>query len=176
MATSAEEPQPWDMESPMRSLGFHSSQVKVPPAASDVGPARNGGVGERLHHRLGKIRRRQGAHEFEAVVGPQVDTEAVHVRTDRRHVRRRDHPVGQRQRVGLLRGAATLGAAGVDAVYIDTVGAPRVALTAPASWTARARWATAPAASPATSASWATRLKALTASTLLAVSAATERS
>ena len=34
MATSAEEPQPCDMESPMRSLGFHSSQVKVPPAAT----------------------------------------------------------------------------------------------------------------------------------------------
>ena len=34
MATSAEDPQPWDNESPMRSLGFHTSQVKVPPAAT----------------------------------------------------------------------------------------------------------------------------------------------
>ncbi len=34
MATSAEEPQPWDMESPMRSLGFQTSQVKVPPACT----------------------------------------------------------------------------------------------------------------------------------------------
>ena len=34
MATSAEEPQPCDIESPIRSLGFHSSQVKVPPAAT----------------------------------------------------------------------------------------------------------------------------------------------
>ena len=34
MATSAEDPQPWDMESPMRSLGVQTSQVNVPPAAT----------------------------------------------------------------------------------------------------------------------------------------------
>ena len=33
MATSAEDPHPCDMESPMRSLGAQVSQVKVPPAA-----------------------------------------------------------------------------------------------------------------------------------------------
>ncbi len=34
MATSADEPQPCDMESPIRSLGDQVSQVKVPPAAT----------------------------------------------------------------------------------------------------------------------------------------------
>ena len=32
MATRAEEPHPWDMLSPIRSLGVQVSQVKVPPA------------------------------------------------------------------------------------------------------------------------------------------------
>ncbi len=31
MATRAEEPHPWDMLSPIRSLGVHVSQVNVPP-------------------------------------------------------------------------------------------------------------------------------------------------
>ena len=34
MATSADEPQPCDIESPIRSLGDQTSQVKVPPAAT----------------------------------------------------------------------------------------------------------------------------------------------
>ena len=34
MATRAEDPHPCDMESPIRSLGRQTSQVKVPPAAT----------------------------------------------------------------------------------------------------------------------------------------------
>ena len=34
MATSAEEPHPCDMESPIRSLGRQTSQVNVPPEAT----------------------------------------------------------------------------------------------------------------------------------------------
>ena len=34
MATSAQEPQPWDMLSPISSLGTQISQVNVPPAAT----------------------------------------------------------------------------------------------------------------------------------------------
>ena len=123
MATRAEEPQPCDMESPIRSLGFHSSQVKVPPAATMWAQPGNRGVGERVHHGLGQVRCREGTHELEPVIGSEVDAEARHVRADFRHVGRRHHAVGERQRVGLLRGAAALGAVGVDAVHVDAVGA-----------------------------------------------------
>ena len=34
IATSAEDPHPCDMESPIRSLGDHCSQVNVPPTAT----------------------------------------------------------------------------------------------------------------------------------------------
>ena len=79
MATSAEEPQPWDMESPMRSLGFHTSQVKVPPAATMwAQPGMEVSVSS-VHHGVGQVRRRQAAQELEAVVGPDVDAEAGHV-------------------------------------------------------------------------------------------------
>ncbi len=76
MATSAEEPQPWDMESPMRSLGLQTSQVKVPPAATMwAQPGMEVSVSS-VHHGLGHARRRQPAEELEAVVRADVDAEA----------------------------------------------------------------------------------------------------
>ena len=60
MATSADEPQPCDMESPIRSLGDQISQVKVPPAATMWAQPGTGRVGERAHHHVGPVRRGRG--------------------------------------------------------------------------------------------------------------------
>ena len=109
MATSAEEPQPWDMESPMRSLGFQTSQVKVPPAATMWAQPGHGGVGQRVHHRLGHAGRGEPTQELETVVGPDVDAQArPRRRPTRGHVGGRHDAVGERQRVGLLGGVAAL--------------------------------------------------------------------
>ena len=134
MATSAEEPQPCDMESPIRSLGCHISQVKVPPAATmwaQPGMDASVSVCTMASVMPAAARARQ---ELEAVVGGQVDAEAGHVVTHRGQVRGRHHAVGQCQRVGLLRGVPALRAVGVDAVDVDPVGAPqgRVDRRAPA--------------------------------------------
>ena len=128
IATSAEEPQPWDRESPMRSLGFQTSQVKVPPAATMWAQPGMDGVGEETHHGRGHVRRRQSAQELEAVVRADVDAEAGHVAPDGGQVGGRHHAVGERQCVGLLRGVGTLRAVGIDAVHVDAVGAAQRAV------------------------------------------------
>ena len=178
MATSAEEPQPCDMESPMRSLGFHSSQVKVPPTATMwAQPGMEASVSV-CTTASGRPAAASAAQELEAVVGPDVDAEARHV--GRRP--RRGRPPARRRRPAparwppARRGRSGAPSASTPSTY-DAVGPPqhgvdrRRQLGRP-----RLVGLRAPASSPARAASCATRLNAFTASTLLAVSAATERS
>ena len=47
-----------------------------PAGLHDVGPAGNGGVGQRVHHGLGHAGRGEPAQELEPVVGPDLDAEA----------------------------------------------------------------------------------------------------
>ena len=68
MATSAEEPQPCDMESPIRSLGLPDLPGEGPAGGHDVGPAGDGRVGQGVHHGVGHARGGQRTEELEAVV------------------------------------------------------------------------------------------------------------
>ena len=123
MATSAEEPQPWDMESPIRSLGFQTSQVKVPPDATmwaQPGVEVSVSVCTMASGRPATASPRSSSSPW---FGPDVDAQAGHVGTDRGQVRRRHHAVGERQCVGLLRRVTARRTVGVDAVHIRAVGA-----------------------------------------------------
>ena len=157
--------------------GFHSSQVKVPPLAriwADPGTEASVRVCTTASGRPAAASPRRSSRPW---LGPTSMPEARHVGADRGALGRRHDAVGERQGVRLLRRLPARRSVGVDPVHVQTIGAARsTPFTAAVSWAARAWLLCAPALSPAMVASSATRLNALTVSTLLAVSAATERS
>ena len=110
------------------------------------------------------------------MIRPQMDSETGDVIAHACVVGGGHDSVREGEGVRLLRRRAALRAARQDAVDVHPVGRRSVALTAAASSAARPCQSADPAESPATEASCDTRLNALTASTLLAVSAATVRS
>ena len=119
MATRAEEPHPWDMLSPMRSLGVQVSQVKVPPALRMAAHPGNDGVGEDAHHVGVPAGGVQGPQQLHAVVGLHRDVEGGHVGGHRGDLGGGTTPVGQGGHVGQLRGVGALWSVGSETVDVD---------------------------------------------------------